>query len=50
MMNCTELSKNSDIIDHSVYICCLITEREDLVITVATDDMTVTSNSDQAGT
>ena len=37
-------------IDHSVFICHLTTEREDLMITVATDDMAITSNSDQAVT
>ena len=37
-------------IDHSIFICRLVTEREDLVITVATDDMAITGNSDQAVT
>ena len=37
-------------IDHSVFICCLTTEGEDLVITVTTDDMAITGNSDQAVT
>ena len=37
-------------IDHSVFICCLTTEKEDLVIAVATDDMAITGNSDQAVT
>ena len=37
-------------IDHSVFIRRLVTEREDLVIAVATDDMAITSNSDQAVT
>ena len=37
-------------IDHSVFICCLVTKREDLVIAVATDDMAITGNSDQAVT
>ena len=35
-------------IDHSVFICCLTTEKEDLVIAVATNDMAITGNSDQA--
>ena len=35
-------------IDHSVFICHLVTEREDLVIAVATDDMIITGNLDQA--
>ena len=37
-------------IDHSIFIHCLVTEREDLVITVATDDMAITGNSDHAVT
>ena len=37
-------------IDHSVFICHLTTEREDLMITVATNDMVITSNSDKAVT
>ena len=37
-------------IDHSVFICRLVTEREDLVIAVATDDMVITGNLDHAVT
>ena len=37
-------------INHSVFIHCLTTEKEDLVIAVATDDMAITGNSDQAVT
>ena len=37
-------------IEHSVFICCLTTEKEDLMIAVTTDDMAITSNSDQAVT
>ena len=37
-------------IDHSVFIRCLVTEREDLVITVATDDIAITGNSDHTVT
>ena len=35
-------------IDHSVFICRLVTKREDLVIAVATDDMAINGNSDHA--
>ena len=35
-------------IDHSVFIHCLTTEKKELVIAVATDDMAITGNSDQA--
>ena len=37
-------------IDHSIFICRLVTEREDLKIAVATNDMAITGNSDQAVT
>ena len=37
-------------IDHSVFIHHLVTEREDLVITVATNDMVITGNSDHTVT
>ena len=37
-------------INHSVFIHHLTTEREDLMIAVATDDMAITGNSDQAVT
>ena len=37
-------------IDHSVFTHRLVTEREDLVIAVTTDDMAITGNSDQAVT
>ena len=37
-------------IDHSVFICHLVTKREDLVIAVTTDDMAITGNSDHAVT
>ena len=35
-------------IDHSIFICCLTIENEDLMITATTNDMALTSNSDQA--
>ena len=37
-------------IDHSIFIHCLVTEREDLMIAVATDHMVITGNSDHAVT